>query len=36
MLLFLLLIEYLFKSLPAWVVIILIVIMLIGPSGTKK
>jgi hypothetical protein len=36
MLLFLLLLEYLFKSLPAWAVIILILIMLIGPSGPKK
>jgi hypothetical protein len=31
-----LLLEYLFKSLPAWAVIILILIMLIGPSGPKK
>jgi len=36
MLLFLLLVEYLLKSLPAWVVIILIFSMLIGPPGPKK
>jgi hypothetical protein len=36
MLLFFLLLQYLFKSLPAWIVIILIFIMLIGPSGPKK
>ncbi len=36
MLLFLLLLEYLFKSLPAWIVIILIVSMVIGPPGPKK
>jgi hypothetical protein len=36
MLLSLLLVEYLFKSLPAWVVTILTFSMLIGPSGPKN